>query len=96
MSGAIPSWARVGAKVVCVDARGTRQLEAGEIYEVAWVGLSQKKRLPMLGINGTTDVDGNRGEWKISRFRPLVTIEDDIATHFAEHLRQPRKIEVDA
>ena len=92
MSG-LPSWARVGAKVVCVDAsgRGASQLSEGDVYVVSWCGLSDRLRAPMIGIAGTTDRAGNEGQWKVSRFRPLVTIEDYIATHFSALLdvREP-------
>ena len=104
MSEAIPSWARVGAKVVCVD-NGPHQSSTG------W---AEDDDIPSVGgvytvSNVFTDpyrdvvfhlAELRRGymskrEWGydtgygVWRFRPLVSQSDDIATHFA-HLLDTR------
>ena len=111
MSGEIPSWARVGAKVVCVDN--------GPIRVGCLVHEPDVK--PHIGVVYTirkcfVDADGEPvvflreirrprslrwGRWFLRetpylavRFRPVVSDETE-ATIF-RHLRQPRKIEVEA
>lgn len=104
MSG-IPSWARVGAKVVCVqgsqprpnstyDLRSTMPI-VGEVYTLRHVMATPKGAgvwleeivnpigNPAKGWNGETG-------FHLSCFRPVKTIEDDIATHFEALLRAPQ------
>jgi hypothetical protein len=84
----IPSWARVGAKVVCVDARwfeGTSPLVNRSVYTVVSVGHSSGQGLDgrsgrfvclelLEAANPTDsgDPDGDPG-FDICRFRPLIT-----------------------
>jgi len=89
---AIPAWARVGAKVVCVDdSRGDANhapgYVKGAVYIISdvWVvGATPACRLTAFP----------RGDARLNRFRPLITIEDDIATHFRQHLdvREPEGV----
>ena len=99
---AIPSWARVGAKVVCVDdsCRPGRlwltytPIVAERIYVIAGVGPSWLGGdEPVLFLDGCPNSTFGVGDdgWRVSRFRPLITQEDDIATHFSALLdvREP-------
>jgi hypothetical protein len=108
MSGR-PSWARVGAKVVCVNAQwiGRSPLIEGAIYTiigfhnnravkgVEWVGLFAPDEHALVlaeAANPATDVRGfNR-----NRFRPLISLEHDMAVHFSALLDVPTPHEVDA
>ena len=104
---AIPSWARVGAKVVCV-ATWRRQTEyheqgpvSGEIYTIREVGALHLHEPGVVCVrlveikNRCLKYRDMPAGWepafRLSRFRPLITIEDDIATHFRQHLdvREP-------
>lgn len=97
MTTSLPSWARVGAKVVYVDDSpgdvydGTEPLLVGQVYILSAV--SDEFSSPACRVVG----DGLRSFefMRLDRFRPLVTIEDDIATHFSQHLTagQPRTVE---
>lgn len=98
----VPSWAVRGQKVICIrdefpgccivgeDAK----LRRGEIYTVHSVGDSP------LG-NGVHLMEIHRSQSKsfgvplpylFGRFRPLITIEDDLAAHFTAFLHQPSSI----
>lgn len=89
----IPSWARVGAKVVCVDGSPALEmsvyipfLEKGEIYLVEGV-LREKGVDRKTGLFGEVDTlklagvarRGTVQGFDTSRFRPLITEADDIA-----------------
>jgi len=85
MSEAIPSWARVGAKVVCVDARPGTRNGAGGLVEGAEYTLSHV----YVSIQGNAACKVTafpNGRLRLSRFRPLVSQADDIATHFSQFL----------
>jgi hypothetical protein len=107
----IPSWAKVGAKVVCVDdsvagsvlrivRAGFRPaaldvpLVSGKTYTISAINVhpvfgSYCVRLSDLASRS----HGSVTDWgyDISRFRPLVTQQDDVAL-FAHHLdREPNK-----
>lgn len=109
MSG-IPAWARAGAKVVCIvdmprlerarrNYPGFGLPEPQKIYTIRdWViGTNDVVNLrlveivnrPMYSTVGTV-------EWgfSIQFFRPLITLEDDISTHFAALLdvKQPSPV----
>lgn len=93
MSEAIPSWAKIGAKVVCVDDRpGTKNGAAGLVkgaeYRLSSVYVSAEGNA---ACRVTAFPDG---KLRLSRFRPLVSQADDISTHFAHHLdtRAPEKV----
>lgn len=89
----IPSWCRVGVKVVFVgggtefpdspDAL-TADLEEGSIYVIESITDERRacrnRRAVYLAVAGWPD------EYLIECFRPLVSQEDDIATHFQHHL----------
>ena len=96
MSG-IPSWAVKGAKVVCINSRppwwcgvGDPVLVPveGEVYEISALGdFGGQCGLLLVGM-------GELDFWHCRRFRPLVTRsqEQDIAEHFAHHLRTPERV----
>lgn len=95
----IPAWARVGAKVVLMNDEpgplnsGPLLCQRGDIYTLIEV----TDRFDAPACRARRDESGwehRADDWAlISRFRPLVSIEDDIATHFAQHLdhRAPEK-----
>lgn len=91
MSG-IPSWAVKGAKVVCISTEWPSDYpmpelipdpQKGETYRIAFVELDQTMDsgvgVRLIGFN-PDDL------YCLGNFRPLVTLEDDIATHFQHHL----------
>jgi hypothetical protein len=81
---ALPSWARVGAKVVCINADGFgcnwwgAYPVKGNQYTISGYG-------PDFDTFMLAEIGGN-AEWSCYRFRPLVTLEEDIANHFQVHL----------
>lgn len=87
----IPSWAKVGAKVVCVDdsydctgAGKEPLITAGTVYTVESIS---DPYIRLLEVEGAFS---RYGGYRWRRFRPLVTRsqEQDIAEHFARHLHQ--------
>lgn len=92
----LPSWARVGAKVVYIDdspgrlVAGVEVLRVGSVYVLRSV--TDEFAEPACRVHG----DGLRSYefMALSRFRPLITLEDDIATHFRQHLdvREPEGV----
>jgi hypothetical protein len=110
MSG-IPSWARVGAKVVCVDGDFSRfpskllgcapnRPVAGITYTVRRVREYPKGVFILLEEirNPWSDYGRWHGEaqFGLGRFRPLVALEDDISTHFRQLLDVPAHHGADA
>ena len=105
MSTSLPSWARVGVKVVFVGKvfsnYGLRGLELGAVYTIrdAYQNVDGRCGIHLVEVVNEpvrTKEHGNAERFYMLRsFRPLVTIEDDIATHFSQHLttRQPRTVE---
>ena len=94
----LPSWARVGAKVVCVDA-GPRRLTAGGVYTIRQVvvGAIDADGAPYVGVHleeiqRTPYRDIGVVPFDIARFRPLVSQSDDIAL-FTHHLDSVRNTE---
>jgi hypothetical protein len=98
----IPVWAHVGAKVVCIDDTDRGLLARGYVQgddpiPLKWTvcvvaGHANTYGEPHLLIDGYPNRSwGDDFGWHVSRFRPLVTIDDDIATHFASLLdvREP-------
>lgn len=83
------TWAKVGMKVVCVDASGVRSiqkpLELGAIYTVREISICMRYGDTGIILDEIFNeaVDGFNLElgYFIRRFRPLIaqTIEDDIA-----------------
>lgn len=84
----IPSWARVGAKVVCVDNKIYRGEKSGPMPNLR-EPVTVKAFLPdSLGRGPHLIIEEfpNIGKfsrmelgWRLSRFRPLITEADDIA-----------------
>ena len=108
MSG-LPSWARVGAKVVCVDAacrpgRFWRPSEAptqGNIYTVAaaFFNPAGDPRIHLVELQRspeTIKVLGYLAGYRVERFRPLITLEDDLEAHFRQLLHVPSTPKVEA
>lgn len=99
MSG-IPSWARVGAKVVCVDATRTNPFNAPELiegatYEISDVTFATVRCGNQYGnacyavrLVGVQRLFRGSTPFAIGRFRPLIskTQEEDVAlfTHLLE------------
>lgn len=108
MSG-LPSWARVGAKVVCVTEHG-RGLpsdwdagpQVGEVYTIsrAYIGFVGALAVPSITLAECPVIDLLTGqEWAgydVDRFRPVVTIEDDLEAHFTTLLHVPAGQKADA
>jgi len=101
----MPSWARVGAKVVCVDPNPSWA-------NVLWAATPAKDCIYTIReivdgdailVEEIRNVDAavhlndgtyRRGEpcFGIWRFRPLITQQDDIATHFKALLDVPEQV----
>lgn len=100
MSG-IPSWCRKGTRVVCInaddiwEADGVSRLVCGAEYIIEAVDASASWGVgPVRHGVGVHIVGANRRcgmPYGVFRFRPLVTLEDDITTYFADLLdvREP-------
>lgn len=99
----IPSWARVGAKVVWADVSkrpgwlyyAPRPANSGEIVRISSIIVDGENVEPCLVIEGWPNRlrltrHGRDLGWRLSRFRPLIprTQEQDIAEHFGRHLHQ--------
>lgn len=99
MSGAIPSWARVGAKVVCVDASpppfgwSRDPLVAQAIYQIEAIEVDHTG-VGLFLVEAKT-LSTTRGYWA-NRFRPLITQSDDMAAHFRKLLDVPANHQVEA
>lgn len=101
MSG-FPSWARVGAKVVCVLSDwtdGERSANAdvsfpaeGGIYTIRevtttyWDGFVAVRLVEIINPVILWSNGPAEPAFAVERFRPLITQADDIATHFRQHL----------
>jgi len=99
----IPAWARVGAKVVCVKVGewsnthpGEKHPRFGDVLTVRegiflggelYLRFAEIRNPPVRYAPGLGFFEGS---YFIDRFRPLVarTAEQDIAEHFAHHLRR--------
>ncbi len=103
MSG-IPSWARKGVKVVCVDAASAvtpgKQvpITVGALYVIERVGLYNSSLnpivdgLPAVWLRGYPNTGDRLGAFLLRRFRPAVepkTEAEDVAL-FKRHLSAPR------
>lgn len=95
MSEAIPSWARVGAKVVYIDDSpgdvddGGKRLIVGEVYVLRAV----TDEFPSVACRVVGDGLEPWEFMRLNRFRPLVSQSDDISVHFA-HLLDTRAPEL--
>lgn len=93
---AIPSWARVGAEVVYVDDSPGRLFDGDVLLKVgqAYVlrAVTDEFAEPACRVHG----DGLRSYefMALSRFRPLITLEDDLEAFFRQHLdvREPEGV----
>lgn len=96
----IPSWCRVGAKLICVDAAPLVdlfgrtfecKLEKGRTYTVAasdvleGVFRSVEAIYPAVMLEEVANPKGS-GFYALTRFRPLVTEQDDLEAHFNQFL----------
>lgn len=88
----LPSWAVPGRKVVCVrggqiTTRGRRPTcpypEKGAVYTIRstslW-GVDGVTIVLILSDRPNTKPNGTDGGWAIGRFRPVVSLEDDMLT----------------
>ena len=90
---AIPSWARVGAKVVCIKGATRNKVggwapQTNGIYTIrstffaeGWGWFIRVEEFVACDVLW----NGIEPGWDLPRFRPLVTLSSDIAEHF-EHL----------
>lgn len=96
MSG-LPSWARVGAKVVYVGDAGLpvqpgaehfQSPTRGAVYTINWTGwLGHQFCIGMQELDQDSAFD-------VRCFRPLISQQGDIATHFERLLDVPSDLEV--
>lgn len=106
----IPTWAKVGAKVVCIRTftgigangkiirfpPGTKFPVAREIYTIraAYEGTKfpavylEEIRNPIV----RTTIGMREQGFMLSRFRPLVSLESDMETHFVQFLHSPEHV----
>lgn len=97
----VPSWARVGAKVVCVAGRifsygntrvPDRPVNVGEVVTISEV-LPYDPENPLapfwLGFAERHPLQLFGGH----RFRPLITQQDDIEAHFKALLNVPHQVD---
>lgn len=76
----IPSWAYVGAKIVCVNARGTHpSLKRGAVYTVDYIpDVIDFRREHGVGLVEVECLDKKSlGCFRLLRFRPLATKKMD-------------------
>ena len=102
MSG-IPSWAVRGAKVVCIDGaeRSSKTVDGwapktGGIYTIRSTFFAEGWNCWYLRLEEYV-ADGVfwRGiepGWDLPRFRPLITEQDDLETHFKALLDVPEQV----
>lgn len=92
----IPAWARVGARVIAINDDGWKDVEnnlasmPGPAYNEACLisGISFEADGVWLYLSGYPDFD----TFNANRFKPAVTIEDDLEAHFTAILHQPSSI----
>lgn len=98
----LPIWARVGAKVVCVTKmakllKGEAQLVVGDIYTIRTVEWAEGDYgFTLVEVVNPALWNGTECLYSWYKFRPLVTIEDDLEAHFTNLLRVPTNQPVDA
>jgi len=96
MSG-IPSWAVRGAKVAWVG-EGKLNLHPvfhpsnGEVFTIAEAHPGAFDDMPLLVVSEMRNADCSGPFWKIDRFRPLTSQQDDIETHFKALLDVPEQV----
>lgn len=88
---AIPSWCRVGAKVVYLGAVNPspnhKRLSAGAVYVIRSIMQNPDTGTWGVRVEGVQNIIHDRLRlelgYNVSRFRPVHTLEDDITTYFA-------------
>ena len=97
----IPAWARIGAKVACIDAYWNGwttglPLTKDATYTIVDVVYTGGRYPDVCGysllLKETTNPSGGIG-FGVERFRPLVSLESDLTAHFNALLHTPQKIE---
>jgi hypothetical protein len=97
----VPSWARRGQKVVCVDDTDLEHRSYQETCPVSGAVYTIREVMPSTRwpgefvitlveiVNQPQRYAGGLCEccFRGTRFRPLVTLESDIETHFAQYLK---------
>jgi hypothetical protein len=103
MSG-IPSWARVGAKVVCITKAVSPVIlrhnypKQGGIYTVRKVVFASADGKPCLLLNEVVNfiwepgISQREPAFGAENFRPLISQQDDIETHFKALLDVPEQV----
>lgn len=98
----LPSWAVAGRKVVYVGGPSpmaglilvAASLRVNETYTLRKVMLDQLTKVGACYVHEIINGLNRWGdEWgyPLSHFRPAVTLEDDIATHFEHHLHNDHR-----
>lgn len=89
----IPSWCRVGQKVVCIDGDWVQKVplpnppRERETYVISDVEHDfEGIWLRFIGLHNPTPGGGVNAAFNHLCFRPLVSQQDDIETHFAHFL----------
>lgn len=97
MSG-VPSWARPGVKVVCINDAvipGVGTFWAGVVPPRGTVCTVRRAYRHSDGnavleiVEYPNEWGGSEWGWLVERFRPVRTIEDDLAAHFTHLLDIP-------
>ena len=91
----IPSWARVGAEVVCVRSfdkartmydKGYRARPVtNQTYRLTWVDEYPDLGVVVCCLEGFPSAHA----FDLKGFRPAITQSDDISAHFRHHLSNP-------
>jgi hypothetical protein len=105
----IPAWARVGAKVVCVNAGrfnawhlpmdADERVVEGEVYTISRAMIDDDGDAILHLVEVRRNAASRRalgpdvGYWA-ARFRPLITQSDDISAHFQQFLSNTEREEV--
>jgi hypothetical protein len=98
MSG-IPSWAYVGAEVICIKRGGWTLLTGDEDGRTPTFGnVCVIIETGVDAFGGWIALDGYppMSRFDVQKFRPVKTIEDDISEHFAHHLKTPARTSIRA
>lgn len=102
----LPSWARVGARVICIDdvpdagkSFPDYMPTKGDICVIAGFSASGYRDEPTLVIEGHPNwcaIHRREVGYFVRRFRPLITLEADLEAHFSQLLHVPSTHTVDA
>lgn len=91
----VPSWAVNGTLVVCVeplDFNGECIMIKGCVYTLDRIGLCPECGAPECIVKERDILAGHPAWMHLSRFRPLVTLEDDLKAHFIQYLNTPAPV----